>query len=68
MYVIFTRQSAFGVSRITENTVHNYDLREDTLEEREAAKAAGYRFAHLFRECEGDYGETYYEYVASEIL
>lgn len=68
MYVIFTKQSTFGQSRITEDISHLFDMREDTPEEREAAKAEGYRYAHLFRECEGDYGETYYEYVTSEIL
>ena len=68
MYVIFTKQQAFGQSRITEDTLHLFNLREDTPEERDAAKAEGYRFAHLFRECEGDYDETYYEYVESKIL
>ena len=68
MYVIFTKQSTFSQSRITEDTLHLFDMREDTPEEREAAKAEGYRFVHLFCEREGNYGETYYEYVASEIL
>lgn len=68
MYVIFTKKPAFGQSRITEDTLHLFNLREDTPEERDAAKAEGYRFAHLFRECEEVHGETYYEYIASEIL
>lgn len=68
MYVIFTHHSPFAQDIITEDILEHFDLREDTPEEREAAKAEGYRFAHLFRECEGDYGEVYYEFVASEII
>ena len=72
MYVIFKKQPAFGQTRIgeyiAEDTVHFFDLREDTPEERERAKAEGYRYAYLFCETYGYYGDTRYVYVGYEIL
>lgn len=72
LYAIFKKEPPVhlevGQSRIEDEFVHFFDMREYTPTEIEAAKAAGYRFAWLFVECWGRYGDTYYGYIGYEIL
>lgn len=72
LYVMFKRQPPeqlkVGESFIDDDLLHFFDLRCDTYDERERAKAEGYRYAYLFVEGYGYYGDTRYVFIGFEVL
>ncbi|MFB4260954.1 hypothetical protein ACE106_17555 [Shouchella clausii] len=67
-FAIFTEESAFMQEKIHFEDAYGFGLEEYTEDAAYDAKEQGKKFVHFFEEKEGDYDQTYYEYLNSEIL
>lgn len=68
MYAVFTKESAFGQSVITEDNELYFQIEEYNDDSIQEAKENGMKFAHLFEEKIDDYDQTYYTFITSEII